>query len=290
MPVYSKTTLFLAIPGTRETRELDLETVRHGVARGEIPLDNWAWSPQQNAWLPLSQLPEFSQVAPVPFTAAPVRVEPKKVEPVKVAVPAVQVRMPAVAVASTNHMATYYSKPVEEPREFPVFKVLFFVLGMVSAALVVANYFLIEQPFRTEMARTRFASVQAHAHLGAFVQPNALLIHILPSRDINPDNFADLLAALTQAAPHQAIAGFPFSTVSLTSAWRGQYTLPIDAWSGLAGMSGDSPEQKKLYVLSHLESIEGEPLLRVPKNEDPAQLQTREDKAWKELVAHFQSS
>lgn len=274
---------------------MDIEAVRDGVARGEIPPDNWVWSPQQNAWVPLSQLPEFSEAAPAPpaaFTAAPVRVQPAKVEPVQAVrpTPAVQVRMPAAAVASTTHAATYYSRPVEDAREFPVFKAFFLVLSAVIAALVAANYFLVEQPFRMELARTPFAGVQAHAHLGAFVQPNALLIHILPSRDITPDNFADLLAALTQAAPRQIIPGYPFGTVSLTSAWRGEYTLPVDAWSGFAGMSAQPLEQKKLYVLSHLESSDGEPLLRISKNEDPAQLQTREDQAWTALVAHFQSS
>jgi hypothetical protein len=289
MPDVPMPTLFLAIPGTQETRELDLETVRSGVARGEIPLDNWAWSPQRNEWLPLSQLPEFAAApAPIPAPVQPVRVVPREVEPVK-AQP-VQARSPAMTGGKVSHAATYYSKPIEEHREFPIFKILIFVLGVVIVALVVVNYFMVDQPFRAGMAKTSFANVQTHAHLGAFVQPNVLLIHILPNHEINSDNFADLLTALTQSAPHQAIAGYPFNTVCLTSAWVGQYALPVEDWSGFADMSGFSGEEKKQYVLSHLQRLDGQPLVALDKRDTAAQREARENEAWKELVAKFQGS
>ena len=296
----SPATLFLAIPGTQETREVDLETVRNGVASGEIALDNWAWSPQRNEWVPLSQLPELA-AAPSPIfkpMPEPVRVVPQAEEPVKVVMPmpaAVKVSAPAIKAAvpaarKNAHAATHYSKPIEEHPEFPFFKILFFVLAVLIVGLAVVNYFLVEQPFRANLAKTPFAHVQAHAHLGAFVQPGVLLIHILPSSEINSDNFADLLAALTQSAPRQAIPDHPFDTVSLTSAWLGQYAIEVEGWSGFADMGGYSAEEKKQFVLSHLEYIDGQPLVAIAKDETAAQREAREAAAWKKLVADFQKS
>ena len=288
----SPTTLFLAIPGTQETREVDLETVRNGVATGEIPLDNWVWSPQRNEWVTLSQLPEFA-TPPAPMTKPmpePVQIVAPTPTPaaVKVSVPAVKVA--AVSAGRNAQAATYYSKPIEEHYEFPIFKILFFVLGVLIVGLVVVNYYLVEQPFRANMAKTPFVHLQAHAHLGAFVQPGVLLIHILPSSEINADNFADLLTALTQSAPHQAIPGHPFVTVSLTSAWLGQYAIEVEDWSGFADMGGYSAEEKKQFVLSHLEYIDGRPLVTIARNETAAQRATRENAAWKNLVADFHKS
>jgi len=301
-------TLFLAVPGTQETRQLDLESVREAVARGEIPLDNWAWSPERNEWVPLAQLPEFSTLPPtVPLSEAPaepvkiVRVEPKPAptpvvpqasQPVRVAVPAQVSPVRAVATPAGHmpHAATYYSKPVEHPNEFPIFKILFVVLGVVIAALVGVNYFMVEQPFRANMAKTPFASVQAHAHLAAFVQPTVLLIHVLPSKQITSDNFPDLLTALTQSAPRQVIAGRPFATISLTPAWLGVYAIDAADWEGFADMGGFTPDEKRQFVLSHLERIDGAPLVETHKTDTAAQRKAREDQVWTELVGQFQGT
>jgi hypothetical protein len=189
-----------------------------------------------------------------------------------------------------SHAATYYSKPIDEHHEFPVFKILFAVLGVIIAALVVVNYFLVDQPFQASMAKTPFAKVQAYAHLGAFVQPNVLLIHVLPSKEINSDNFADLLTALTQSAPRQAVAGKEFTTISLTPAWLGVYAIDASDWEGFADMGGFTPEEKRQFVLSHLEWITGAPLIETHRNETADQRKAREDRVWSELVARFQST
>jgi hypothetical protein len=287
-------TLFLAVPGTQNTRELGLDEVRSAVARGEITLDNWAWSPTRNEWVPLSQLPEFAP-APTAPVAPPIVPEPVKAQPARTAVRAVMpaqtpaARSAATPAAPNRHAATYYSKPIQEHHEFPVFKVLFVVLGVVIAALVGVNYCLVDQPFRQNLAKTPFADVQAHAHLGAFIQPGVMLIHIIPTPQINPDNFADFLAALTQSAPRGAIAGRSFSTIGLTSAWLSQYAISADNWNGFADMSGFTPEEKKQYVLGHLENINGDPLVLPLKNETPEAHTAREDQVWARLVNHFQT-
>jgi hypothetical protein len=300
MSEHAPRTLFLAVPGTQETRQLDLETVRQAVARGEIALDNWAWSAERNEWVPLAHLPEFAAPAePLPTAPEPiqiVRVEPipepvvaKAAEPARVPIPA-QVppaRTVTGPVGRMTHAPTHFTDSIKEHHEFPVFRTLFVVLGVVIAALVAVNYFMVEQPFRANLAKTPFASVQAHAHLGAFVQPGVLLIHILPNKEINADNFADLLTALTQSAPRQAIAGREFTTISLTPAWLGVYAIDAADWQSFADMGGFTPEEKRQFVLDHLERIDGAPLLETFKTDTAAQRQTREDQVWNELVAQF---
>jgi len=302
MSEHAPRTLFLAVPGTQETRQLDLETVRHAVARGEIALDNWAWSAERNEWVPLAQLPEFAAPAPtepppvVPEPIQIVRVEPipepvveKPAEPARVAIPA---QVPAARtvtgpVGRMTHAPTHFTDSIKEHHEFPVFRTLFAVLGVVIATLIGVNYFMVEQPFRANLAKTPFAYVQAHAHLGAFVQPTVLLIHVLPNREINADNFADLLTALTQSAPRQALAGHEFTTISLTPAWLGVYAIDAADWQGFADMGGFTPEEKRQFVLDHLEWIDGAPLVQTFKTDTAAQRQAREDQVWNELVGRF---
>lgn len=285
MPDSSSALLFLAVPGTQETRQLDLESVRDAVARGEIGLDNWAWSATRNEWVPLAQLPEFATPVPVaaPQPVPVVRVEPK---------PVVAVARPAAAQAGAMpHAATHFSKSIDEhPHEAPVLRILFIGLGLIIVALVVVNYFLIEQPFRTKMAKTSFADVSAHAHLGAFMQPTALLIHVFPSNKITTDNFADLLTALAQSAPRGAIPGMAFKTVSLTPGWRGRYLVSADDWAGFADMSGFTPEEKRQFVLTHVERGGGASLFIEHRNETDDQRKAEEAKAWQQLVATFQAS
>jgi hypothetical protein len=296
----SPSTLILAVPGTQETQEWEYNSVRDAVARGEIGLDNWAWSPAANNWLPLAELPEFAPASsttevyetPAPgHTVSPVEVQ---AEPVAVKVPQVAaaalVRVAAAPVVGTpNRMpATYYSKPMEESNEFPIFKILFTVLGLVIAALIGVNYFLIDQPYRASLAKTPFVSVPTHAHLGAFIQPDALLIHVFPSRELNSDNFADFLGTLTQCAPAQAFSGHPFTSFSITSAWLGEYMIGAGDWKGFADMAGLSADQKKKYVLDHLETSTGAPLVSYIRKETPSAHAAREAKAWDALVSHFE--
>jgi hypothetical protein len=293
-------TLILAVPGTQDTQELEVESIRASVARGEISPDNWAWSPARNEWLPLAQLPEYA-VAPVVPVVPVVQAVPMPVARAVSATPVVRVARPTVAAQATpvrvampaqatgqgRMAATYYSKPIAEHREFPIFKILFFVLGLVIAGLIGVNYFMVDQPFRDSLATTTFSDVDAHAHLGAFVQPNALLIHVIPSARLNEDNFADFLTALAHSAPRSVIASRPIGTLGLTSKWLSQYVITSDDWGGFADMSGYSAEEKKHYVLLHLERSDGTPLYVVAKNQKPDAREAREEELWKGLVANF---
>jgi hypothetical protein len=298
-------TLILAVPGTQDTHELDLDSIRAGVARGEIALDNWAWSPTRNEWLPLAQLPEYAESPTV--SAAPVAVAvaaPVAVAAVAQATPVVKVAQATpVRVATAAHIpaarqvtaqgapgkmaATYYSKPIVEHREFPVFKILFAIMGVFIVAVIIVNYFMVDQPFRAALAKTPFSNIQAHAHLGAFAQPNAMLIHIVPNAALTDDNFADFLTALAQSAPRTVIAGKSITTLGLTSKWLSQYVITSDDWDGFADMSGYSLEEKKKFVLEHLEKSDGTPIYVVARNEKPDVQHAHEDAAWDELVTVF---
>ena len=232
-------TLFLAVPGTQDTRELGLDDVRNAVARGEIALDNWAWSPTRNEWVPLSQLPEFAAApaaAPAPAIAA-VPVAAKAAIRASMPAKAAVSRTATAANNNARHAATYYSKPIEEHHEFPVFKVLFVVLGAIIAALVGVNYCLVDQPFRQNLAKTPFANVQAHAHLGAFVQPGVMLIHIIPTEEITSDNFADF------SWPHKILDYLWHITLPVASLVLGSF-----ATSTLLTKNSFLDEIKKSYV------------------------------------------
>ena len=291
----SPQTLILAVPGTQETRELDFQSVRDAVARGEIGLDNWAWCPSHNNWLPLAQLPAFATTTEVYEEPVPVQpVVPVRVEPIVVQVPkvaaasAVPVRSAAAPVVGTPNRlpATYYSKPVEESHEFPIFKVLFVVLALAVGTVLGGNYYLVDQPYQQSLSQTRYASLQSHAHLAAFVQPDALLIHVFPSAQINADNFADVLATLARCTPSQAFAGKTFTSVSLTSSWRGQYMMSLDDWKALPGIPAD---QQKQYLLSHLETISGTSVVPfVPRESEEAHA-ARSARIWSDIVAPFKT-
>lgn len=276
--------LFLAVPGTQETLQLDVESVRDAVARGEIGLDNWAWSAERNEWVPLAQLPEFAVSAaaePVPV----VPVSPRAVISSNHSEPEPSAARAALAPPT----ASYYSE-ADRPHEFPVLRIAFIALTALIIGLVIVNYFLVEQPFRTQMAKTPFANVSAHAHLGAFMQPTALLIHVWPSKAITPDNFSDLLNAMANSAPRAGVPGVAFNTVSLTPGWLSKYTISAADWGSFADMGGFTPAEKRQFVLTHIERSNGSPLVAEHRYESDDQRKAREDQVWAQLVATFQGS
>jgi hypothetical protein len=129
--------------------------------------------------------------------------------------------------------------------------------------------------------------VQAYAHLGAFAQPNALVIHILPTKEVNPDNFADFLAVLAKSTPPQPFNQKPFDEVGLTSSWQSQYVFDGADWQKLGQMDGASTDDKKKFELEHLEQMDGSPLITNRLTDDPATVATHQAQAWQALVTHF---
>ncbi len=298
-------TFILAVPGTQETQELPRQAILEAVSRGELHPNHWVWSPAHNDWKPLAEIPELQPAAevaapveptavntPVPVvTSAPTpQVAQKAAVPVRPAVAAARVVKVNPALTETQMLArTQYSQPMEIKHEFPYFKVLFFVVFLVVAGLIAGNYFLIEQPFATTLATTSFANVPAYAHLGAFAEPGALVVHIPPNPALNEDNFADYLIALAQSTPPRPLSQtpLPFDGVGLTSSWQSQLVLDGAGWQKLAQMANASSDDKKQFELQHIAQLTGAPLLHVRKGEDPAAVTEAAAKAWKSLVANF---
>jgi hypothetical protein len=283
----SSATLILAVPGSDETQELSRAAVLAGIAKGEIGPDRWVWIPDMNDWKQVAEIPDLQPVAsepsfintpiPAPVAHFPAAPEPSFVEPVP------------VAVSAHNAAPTRYSQPMEIKHEFPIFKVMFFVLFLAVAGILGANYFMVDQPFATNLAATSFAPVPAYAHLGAFAEPGALVIHVPPTVAVNADNFADFLVALAKSTPPQPFNGKPFDGVGITSSWQSQYVMNGIDWQTLGNMDHATADEKMKFAVEHLEQIDGTPLVNIRKREDPAIVLENEKKAWLALVSNFQA-
>jgi hypothetical protein len=284
-------TLILAIPGTQETQELPRVAVFEALRRGEIGPDHWVWSPFHNDWKQLGEIPELHVVPdvvpsfvqePAPTTTAADPLGTEQHAPLKPQ----EVEIPD-AYSPQRMAPTIFSQPQEIRDDFPIFKVIFVILFLAVFGLIGANYFIVDQPFANNLAKTPFGSVQAYAHLGAFAQPNALVIHILPTKEVNPDNFADFLAALAKSTPPQPFNQKPFDEIALTASWQSQYVFKGTDWQKLGQMEGSSSDEMKKFEIEHLEQIDGSSLVNNLKRDDPDTVAAHETKAWQVLVANF---
>ncbi len=297
-------TLIVAIPGTQETQELSRASVIVGIRLGQIRMDQWVWSPSDNDWKQVAEIPELHQpqaaspapsevfrngVVPRVTIKTPTVVNQVSVSPRVQPARAQVIRAGQVTGSAQAAAPTRYSRPMENKEEFPIFKILFLILFLALASVLAVNYFLVEQPFATNLATTSFANTPAYAHLGGFVQTDALVIHIPPSTSINSDNFADYLAVLAGSTPSQPFNSLPFTGVGLTSSWKSQYCMNGADWATLGKMTNASSSDKKKFELEHLLRIDGSPLVRTHRHEDPAAITEAEDKAWPSLVANFQA-
>jgi hypothetical protein len=275
----------LSIPGTQDTQELPRGLVLEAIRRGEIGHDHWVWSPSHNDWKQVSEIPEL-QVSPsftaesnlagtvADLAADEVLMERREVEIPDAGFPERTVR--------TKSSSSFKIKDGSSG-----FKFFFWLPFLAVSGVIAANYFMIDKPFANKLAMTPFKSVQVYAHLGAFVQENALLIHILPAKELTKDDFADLLAAIAKSTPSQPFNHKPFNSVGLTSSWQSQYIFIGADWQKLGQMEGASHDDKKKFELAHFEYTDGSPLAYSRKTDNPIDVARRQNKAWQALVAHF---
>jgi hypothetical protein len=271
-------TLIIAIPGGNETQELPISAAREAIARGEIAPNQWVWSPEHNDWKQVSELPELQppfendeQPAPVPM---PVPV------PTPVPVP-VATRRVFSRVKSSGPIV------VQEQGHFGFFKFFIVALLLAVVAVIGGNYCLLDQPLEENLAQTPFGAVPVHAHLGAFLQPNALVIHLLPTKALGPDNLADFLVSLAKSTPLQPFNQTAFQTVGLTSAWKSQYMLSGNDWENLGKMEASTEDEKKEFILIHLAYPDGQPLLTIRSDVDPSVVSKFRDKIWQSLFINL---
>ena len=273
-------TYIVAIPGSDKTQEYTRGNLLAALARGELTPDHWVWSAEANDWVQISKVPALSPQASLPPQPGRSFV-PTQIGPV-VNVPAIEpIQVPNAAKKQKKKRSFKQAANVAGY----VVKGLVALAYLAVIAVIGVNYVLIDQPFDAQIAKSPFVLVTAHAHLGSFVQQNALLIHILPSSEITSDNLGDFLATLARSTPPQPFAHKPFQVVQLTSNIAGQYGILGSDWAQLASMNNSNPEGEKDFVLNHLSDATGQPLLRSQDGDHS----TAREKVWQNLVAQFSS-
>ena len=271
-PIY-----FVSIPGTEQTRELDQAGLQEALKTGEITSQYWVWSPAHEDWKQIADLPEFQRDEAPKSRVAP--------EPVVT---------PAVVKVSTADALETKSSPrrslrVEEEGASSLVTTIFLTLAIGLGALAAFNYLEVQQPFHSNLAKTPFASVSAYAHLGSFVQPQALVVHVPPNAAIKESNLPDFLQALAQSTPVDAISSQPFKSVSLTPAWTAQYAFASNDWQALAQMGNATTAQRKDFIIGHVDHSTGQPMVEHPETMSPQQLSGTRAQVWQDLVASFAS-
>ncbi len=281
-------TYILAIPGSEDTQELPRQELRAKIAQGEITPAHWVWSPGHQDWKQVSEIPDLQTA--LPSSKQPFGLKTKSLPFFNPNAPSAETSAaPAAKKSSRKKSRTSSRSREKEESGFPFVSILFALLFLALAGIIGANYVLIDEPLEDNLAQTPFILVPIHAHLGGFVQPNALVIHVLPNSGITEDNFADLLFTLAKSTPTPPFNQKSFGVVELTSAWVGQYALTGTDWQTFAGMAQASAQDRKDFVLDHLADPTGKPLIIKSKDANPADLQTARDKIWDDLLAHFLS-
>jgi hypothetical protein len=305
----SDTSLILHVKGTEETRELPKQVVRAAIAQGQLSRSQLIWSPVHNAWKQVRELPHLwpsQKLAPAPTPRVQTGAMPKITGPVpkpRVGVqsgpvprvsaqPAVAAATPRVQAAGVPAVAVKAKASadrhkVEEEKD-GAHPLMWVCIGLTVLILLTVgvNYFLISRPLSARLARTAYARDGVYAHLGAFVQPNALVIH-MSSSAVGRDELPDYLIALAHSTPNAAFSDDPFERVSLTTGLMGQYSFSGYGWKELGDMAGESADQKKAFILDQLGDAAGQSLVPADPKLTEGQIQAEREKVWDDFVAVF---
>ena len=187
---------------------------------------------------------------------------------------------PAQGVASGNLV-------IKEDHGPHPLKWICIVLGVLILGALAVNYFLVSRSLTSGMSETPYANVMVYAHLGAFVQPNVVVIHVPASSALSEANLTDFLVTLAQNTPTMPLSHNLYERVALTSGWTGTYTITGYAWKELGDMGKDDESQRKEFLLDSLANAAGEPLMPSDSSLNDQTLQARRDQVWKEFVAQF---
>jgi hypothetical protein len=177
---------------------------------------------------------------------------------------------------------------VKEEGESHPLKWLCIGLGALIFLLIGANFVLVNHPLNSNLAQTKFSEVSVYSHLGAFMQPSVLVIHIRPSDAVTPETLVPFLVALAHSTPNSPFTGEPYARVALTSGWTAQYSFSGYSWKELGDMSSDTDEQIKMDILTRMSGPAGDPLIE-PTTSDEVR-EARRAALWSELVGHFTKS
>ena len=272
----TSTTYTLAVPGSDQTREISQESLLEEIAQGKVSEDFWVWSPKDNDWKQISEFPALQGAAARRLSARPAQ-----------AIRAVSSEESSRPVARKRAVRRRVED--DRPDGFPYIKLSIGLLWIVVAAVIALNYLWVDKPLNAFIAKTPYLLVPVHAHLGSFVQPDAIVLHILPTQELNAGNFADFLQKLAHGTPAQAFKPEPYEVVTLTPAWFGEFAMPGSDWNKLAHMDGAKTEAIRDFVSSHLCNLGGEPLVGHKATLDSTQFAAAKVKVWNDFSGKFLS-
>ena len=294
----SDSRLILHIKGTEDrTTELPKKIVRAGIAQGQISRSQLIWSAAHNAWKQVRELPHLlpsQKLAPAPAPRVNTASLPK---PAKTArgqggpVPRVVAKTSAggkpVAIKSVIKAAPVDNLLVGQERSFFFMKWICITLAIFILAAMIINYLLVDRPIVSGMSRTAYGHVPLYAHLGAFVQPGALIVHLSGSPTVTSENLIDFLQALARSTPKSPVGENTFDNVSLTTGWIGHYSFTGYAWKEFGDIANMDDAQKQAFLLNHLKDTSGQSLVSPDGTLQPATQQAERDRVWTEFVAYF---
>ena len=175
---------------------------------------------------------------------------------------------------------------VKHKEDFHLFKWICIALGLLILVVVGINYLLVDKPLVSNLDQTRYGNIVVYAHLGAFVQPNVVVIHIPTTSTITPQNLTRYLVELARSTPQNPINHQLFGRVALTNGWTAQYSFDGFIWHQLGEKTQESDDERKKFLMENLDDAGGESLMPESTLNDEAQ-QAGRDKVWGDFVAHF---
>jgi hypothetical protein len=289
--------LILHVKGTEsETTMLPKQVVKAALSQGQLTHSQLIWSPADNAWKQLREMPHLlpsQKLAPAPPPRVATGPLPKVVavaQPQAGSVPRVSVSAatgtPKVSVAVSAKARPTRSLVVKDDDESHPLKWLCIGLGALIVGAIAVNYLLVDQPLVSSLGQTHYAHVTVYAHLGAYVQPNVVVIHIPASASVTSDNLLDFLVALAHSTPQAPMSSNFFERVALTSGWTASYSISGSDWKQFGDMGQDDKAQQKEFLMGALGDASGQSLMPPTSLNEEAQ-EARREAVWKKFEACF---
>lgn len=318
----SETRLILHIKGTEsQTTELPRQVVRAAIAKGQLTHSQLIWSVAENAWKQVRELPHLlpsqklapapvprvatgplakidpnavprAKTGPVPRVASGplAKVDPNAVPRAKTGpVPRVSGSAPAAGTTATPGAVSAkksQSLTVKDDDHHHPLKWLCIGLGLVVFLTLGFNYLMVDAPLAAHLGQTPYSKVTVYAHLGAYVQPSVMVIHVRSSSTVDADHLPEFLVALAHSTPQSPVTNSMFERVALTSGWMGQYSFSGYAWKQLGEMGQDDYNQQKEFIMNQLCDAGGQPVVPASTLNAEAQAVAHEQ-IWKTFAAQF---
>ena len=305
------THLILHVKGSvEETARLPKQVVRAAISQGQITHSQLIWSPADNAWKQVRELPHLlpSQklapapaprvgTVPLPEVTPMVRANtgpvPRVVRKATGPIPTVRVASdtgaakPVVTAGQPKAAPAARNLVVEEDHGSHPLKWVCIGLGVLILFAVAVNTLLVDLPLTSRLRQSAYPNVSVYAHLGAFMQPNVMVIHVAPSAGITDANLPDFLVALAHSTPSTPFGGNLYQRIALTSGWMGQYSFSGYDWKQLGDMTQEDTAHRKEFLLDQIASANGQSLTSDLSISSEEAREAERDKIWAEFASHF---